>query len=135
MGPRDPASEDAARILVVDDEPDILYLVSSFVRDAFPEAQVLTARTATEGFTVLESGPVHAIVSDYRMPSMDGIEFLGHAGRRFPASRRILMTAFTDLDLGARALHSGVDAFIEKSGDPQDLVTALDAALARSPPA
>jgi CheY-like chemotaxis protein len=129
MAGRDPIGADATRILVVDDEPDILYLVSTFVRDAFPEANVLTARTGPEGLDLLEKGPVDAIVSDYRMPTMDGLEFLGHAKERFPACSRILMTAFTDLELGSRALRSGIHSFVEKSGDPRELLSALTQAL------
>ena len=123
------------RILVVDDEPDILYLVSLFVKEAFPEARVVTARTGPEGLTVMQKEPVDAIVSDYRMPAMDGIEFLSHAKERYPGCGRILMTAFSDMDLGARALKSGVHSFVEKSADPSDLVSALTRALDNAGPA
>jgi two-component system response regulator YesN len=118
-------------ILVVDDEPDILYLLSMFVQDAFPKARVVTARTGTEGLGILEKGPVDAIVSDYRMPGMDGIEFLQQARSRYPACGRILMTAFADSRLEPRARSSGVHSFIEKTEDPEDLVLALTEALAK----
>jgi CheY-like chemotaxis protein len=124
-----PGGRPEKSILVVDDEPDILYLLSTFVQDAFPKARVLTARTASEGLGILEKETVDAIVSDYRMPAMDGIEFLSQARTRYPDCGRILMTAFADSTLEPRALSSGVQAFIEKTADPQDLVSALSLAL------
>jgi CheY-like chemotaxis protein len=117
-------------ILVVDDEPDLLELVSLLIGQAFPDARVLTAKTGREGLSILDSEQVDAIVSDYRMPAMDGIEFLAHARDRQPACGRILMTAFADHNLQPRALHSGVDSFIEKTSDPDELVRALEDALA-----
>ncbi|MEA3204206.1 MAG: hypothetical protein QOI63_1886 [Thermoplasmata archaeon] len=123
------AGKPVTSILVVDDEPDILYLLSTFVQDAFPKARVVTARTGPEGLGILEKGPVSAIVSDYRMPGMDGIEFLSKARTRYPDCGRILMTAFADATLEPRALSSGVHSFIEKTADPEDLVLALTAAL------
>ena len=120
---------DDTRILIVDDEPDILDLLRMFIQNAFPTARVLTARTGHEGLGILDSGPVDAIVSDYRMPAMDGIEFLSQAGTRLPECGRILMTAFADLSLESRARKSGVDSFIEKTADPSDLVSALEDAL------
>ena len=119
----------ATSILVVDDEPDILYLLSTFVQDAFPKARVLTARNASEGLGILNKEEIDAVVSDYRMPAMDGIEFLSQARRLHPECGCILMTAFADSTLEPRALSSGVHSFIEKTADPEELVSALVEAL------
>ena len=116
------------RILVVDDEPEMLFMTKLFLEQAFPGLHIDTAETGLDGLQLLEGQSYDAVVSDYRMPKMDGLEFLVQAAARVPADRRILMTAFADKALQQRAKQAGL-AFIEKAGDPQTIVDAVGRAL------
>jgi len=116
-------------ILVVDDQPDVLEMVCRFLERSFPEARVLAAQSGAEALDILADEDVGAVVSDYRMPGIDGIEVLRRAGATRPAAGRILMSAFDEGDLSRRARDSGVHSFIERS-DPDELVRAVRSALA-----
>lgn len=116
------------RVLVVDDEPEMLLLTRLFLEQAFPGIHVVTAATGPEALRFLERSSYDAVVSDYRMPKMDGLEFLKQAAARVPADRRILMSAYVDPMLHQRARQAGL-AFIEKGGDPQNIVDAVGRAL------
>ena len=87
------------KILFVDDEPDIL---SSFKRQFRKKAHISTATSGQEALALIDSEDEFAvIVSDMRMPSMDGAEFLEKAKRKSPNSIRILLTGQTDLNSAA----------------------------------
>ena len=114
------------RILVVDDEPGMLMLTRLLIEDALPHADVLEARSAVEGLATLAREHVDVIVSDYRMPDMDGLRFLTKAA---VVRSRILLTALADPAVRQQAAGAGV-SFVEKSRGPQVLVEAVQRALA-----
>ncbi|MDB5790775.1 MAG: chemotaxis protein CheY, partial [Massilia sp.] len=72
----------AGTILCVDDEPNILSALRRLFRSQGYE--VLTAQSAREGLAVLEARPVDVVISDMRMPGMDGVQFLEQARARWP---------------------------------------------------
>ena len=96
------------KVLFVDDEVKIL---SSFTRNLAEVFDVATASSGKEGLQVLsDKGPFAAVVSDLKMPDMDGIEFLGQVRKTFPDTIRVMLTGFADLEpdiLGAAALSNG----------------------------
>jgi len=118
------AADRALRVLVVDDEYEMRYLTKAFLEHAFPGLVVIEADSGAKGLRLLDDGPVDAIVSDYRMPRMDGLEFLVRACKHVPASACILMTAYADKELQKRAQEAGM-TFIEKGGDPENVVEAV----------
>ncbi|MFO1534131.1 MAG: response regulator [Thermoplasmatota archaeon] len=101
-----------------------------FLQDEFPGAQVLTAENGEAGLRVLDKEQVDVVVSDYRMPGMNGIEFL--ARTPLPEARRILLTALSDPGLRERALESGIGAFVQKSRGPGELLGAVRRALGQA---
>lgn len=86
---------DAIRILVVDDEKKILRAVERlFFEDKY---DVMTASSAKDGLSILsDMMPVQVVISDYRMPEMNGIEFLKHVNRRWPDVVKVILSGYED---------------------------------------
>ncbi|RLT90696.1 MULTISPECIES: HD domain-containing phosphohydrolase [unclassified Ketobacter] len=129
MQPEDAEMETTATLLVVDDEENIL---SSLVRlfsdeDGF---DVIAKSSATDALAVLEDRPVDIIISDMRMPIMDGATFLAQAAQRWPDTARMLLTGFSDMESTVRAINEGhISHYISKPWDDDDLVDKVKNAL------
>lgn len=112
-----------AALLLVDDEDDILESLSELFALRLPGLTVLTARSGEEALSVLRRERVDVIVSDYRMPGMDGIEFLRRARGLAPGVPRMLITAYGNRELAARAEgEAGVRITLPKPIDSAQLV-------------
>jgi C4-dicarboxylate-specific signal transduction histidine kinase len=116
------------KILFVDDEPSILEGLAIHVRRKF---QVSTATSGTEGLQKLKrEGPFSIVVSDMRMPEMDGSAFLRQVRLTAPDTIRMLLTGYADLESAMNAVNEGyIFRFLTKPCDPKPLHKALDAAL------
>jgi CheY-like chemotaxis protein len=117
-------------ILLVDDEPDILESVKSLLERSIPGVRVLTATSGPKGLEVLARDELDLIISDFRMPGMDGIEFLQQCRRRKPAVARVMLTAFGSEELARRAVTEAfVHAFLSKGAEPDQLVQGIKGLL------
>jgi len=113
-------SPEHPRILIVDDEEAILETMQLTFED---EYEVLTATDADAALEVLrENAPVAVVISDQRMPGMTGVEFLSRVFETHPATVRIILTGFADMDAIIQAINDGhVYAYITKPWEPDDL--------------
>jgi len=116
-------------VLVVDDEPDILNLVALLLRR---EHTVLTAVDGEDALRVLAANPpVAAVVSDMRMPKMDGVELLRRVQLEYPDATRILHTAHTDVTAAIAAINSGgVFRYVTKASGTDELRAVVRDAVA-----
>lgn len=119
------------RVLYVDDEPSLgRAFVRMFVND--PDVGVTTFTSAIDAAAMLEEQPSErfdVIVSDLRMPGMDGIEFLSTARERRPDARRLLVSGYADLDSAITAINRvGVERLLTKPWNTGELVAAVHAA-------
>jgi serine phosphatase RsbU (regulator of sigma subunit)/FixJ family two-component response regulator len=114
------AEEEKLKLMVVDDEPDNLDLLYRTFRRDF---QVYKATDAKSALRILDTeGEMAVIISDQRMPEMNGTEFLGLTVERFPDTIRILLTGFTDVEDLVEAINSGqVFKYITKPWKPEQL--------------
>ncbi len=111
---------DRPRILVVDDEEAILETMTFTFEDDY---DVLTSSSASKALDLLEAeGPVAVVISDQRMPEMTGVEFLAKVFESHPATVRMILTGFADMDATIGAINDGhVYAYITKPWEPDDL--------------
>lgn len=116
------------RILCVDDEPNVL---EGLVRTLFDEFDIATATSGAEGLELIRNeGPFAVIVSDMRMPAMDGATFLSHARAVAPDSTRVLLTGHADQASAIAAVNDGhIFQFLTKPCQHDLLSKALHAAV------
>ncbi len=112
-------------ILTVDDDPDVLRSIARDLRRQYgKEYRILSAESAASALEALEQlqtreAHVALLLSDQRMPRMDGVTFLGNARPMFPGSKRVLLTAYADTDAAIAAINrSQVDYYLLKPWDP-----------------
>lgn len=117
-------------ILVVDDEPDILVSLKDVLEAHLGSVKVHTAASGKDGLPILQAGGVDLIIADYRMPGMDGLEFLTKCRETAPDVPRILITAYPELDAAVRAINEAqIQNFLTKPILPDALMQAVKAAL------
>jgi len=118
------------RILVVDDER----LFREMYRDALSRHgyEVATAASAQEALAALSADRTDLLLSDVRMPGMDGIELCAEALRRDPALEAVAVTAAGDLETAVRAMQAGCGDFLVKPVQEERLLQGVTRALARA---
>jgi signal transduction histidine kinase/response regulator RpfG family c-di-GMP phosphodiesterase len=117
---------DKPRVLVVDDEPQILESIHALLEDDF---DVVVSTDATEAVEFLKDARIAVILADQRMPKLTGGEFLSKA-REVCDATRILITGYMDIDALIRAVNDGqIHSYVPKPWEPANLkVTVLKAA-------
>ncbi len=116
--------DDTLKLMVVDDEPDNLDLLYRTFRREF---DVYKADNGFKALEVLaEEGEMAIIISDQRMPRMNGTEFLSRTVEQFPDTIRIVLTGYTDVEDLVEAINSGkVFKYITKPWNPEQLKSVV----------
>lgn len=114
-------------ILIIDDEEKHRNLYSSVLEDA--DLVVKSVASAEEAFNVLKSFTPSMIISDVKMPGMDGITFLHKIREELPLLPFLLVTAFADIRDAVKALKLGAVDYLEKPIDLDELLSAVNDAL------
>ena len=90
------------KILIVDDEPDNLQLLYRTLRRDY---EVTKAQGPLEALEILKETPFNCILSDHKMPDMDGVEFLKRTYDMYPDTIRLLVTAYSDVEILMNAIN------------------------------
>lgn len=107
------------RILLVDDEERILRSLGLLLRMQY---EVLTTTSGSEALRLLRDNDVHVLISDQRMPEMNGTEVLREARQISPRTVRILLTGYADADATIASVNEGeVFRYISKPWGPKEL--------------
>ena len=115
-----------ARILVVDDKETMLSLFQRIL----PQHEIVTAGSGDKAIPLLESaGPFDVIVSDIRMPGLDGLALLKAARRAQPDIEVILMTAYGTVESAVQAMKAGAFDYLVKPFEPDEAIIIIEKAL------
>ncbi|MEZ6017290.1 MAG: response regulator [Planctomycetota bacterium] len=116
------------RVLLVDDEQQVTQGLGMVLRRQF---DVVSASSGADGLARIEdSGPFHVIVSDMRMPGMDGAQFLARARARVPHVTRVMLSGQADLEATIAAINEGgVFRFLAKPCAPSIVRKVLQEAI------
>lgn len=114
-------------ILLVDDEEDNLALLYRTLRGAYNLEKTTSPLHALE---ILKEKHFELVISDHKMPEMDGVEFLKHVQVHYPSTMRILLTAYSDANILIDAInYAKIYRYVKKPFNPEELQLIVSSAL------
>ncbi|GAB4062436.1 response regulator [Uliginosibacterium sediminicola] len=120
------------RILLVDDEVNVLAALGRLLRRAFGTAAYIET-CAQPGLALqrISEASFDVVVSDYRMPGMDGLQLLGACRQLQPETTRVILSGITDFDVLMSAINDvGIMRFMLKPWDEEEFVSVMCQAVA-----
>lgn len=116
-------------LLLVDDDVNVTHALRRVLHNE--SYRILTAQNGTEALQLLENNPVDLIVSDARMPGMDGATLLSKVRERWPACIRILLTGHTDIEAAITSINEGrIYRYLSKPWHNDEICAVVDQGLA-----
>ncbi len=114
-------------VLIVDDEEIVRV---SCRRILVPEGyDVRSAGSAAEGLAILADCPIDVVLTDLKMPDIDGIEVLRRVKEEWPDIEVIMITGYQTINTAVQAIKLGAFDYIEKPFIPNDIVEAIEKAI------
>lgn len=115
------------KLLIVDDEEDNLALLYRTLRSRY---DITKAHSAIEALEILKTQEFDCILSDHKMPLMDGVEFLKRVNDIQPRTMRLLVTAYSDVKILIDAINQAkIYRYIKKPYSPDELIMIVESAL------
>jgi DNA-binding NtrC family response regulator len=121
--------ETTGSILLVDDEINTLKVLSAILKKNGYE--VTTARTAEEALDRSSKSSFDAVVTDYRLPGMDGLRFISVLRTNMPDVPVVMLTAFGTIENAVEAMKKGAFSYISKPVNPDELLTVMREAITK----
>jgi len=114
-------------VLIVDDDTSVLRTFTKLLQKAGYMTE--TAQTGKEAIEKISKRFYDVVLIDFRLPDMDGTSLLEKIPDHLINSVKIMITNFASLDLGAKALELGIDAYVVKPVSPSDLLLLISEKL------
>jgi len=123
-----PLKKQAISILCVDDEPNVLKALRRLFRGS--DYNIYLADSGAQGLEVLAQQAIDLIISDMRMPHMDGAEFFTQAAEKWPDTVRILLTGYADIESTITAVNNGkIYSYCRKPWEDDELKALVTKAV------
>lgn len=120
---------DKPKVLLVDDEESILNSLRRLLRGQ--PYEVLLATSGAQALEIMEQQSIDLVMTDARMPNMDGATLLAHIHRLYPTTTRILLTGYADMPTIIKAINEGkIHRYISKPWNDEEMLLTLRQSLA-----
>jgi len=113
------------QVLFVDDNEPLLNVGSEYIERDAPDFEITTSKSATAALDLLEFKKFDAIISDYQMPIIDGLEFLARVRAKDDLIPFIIFTGRGREEIAIQALNLGATHYVVKGGDPKSQYAEL----------
>ncbi len=117
------------KVLIVDDEKSLLLSIRAGFEAYKDRFQLYTAENGKKAIKILETNAIDLVVTDIRMPEMDGFELLVYMNSRFPSIPVLVMSAYGTREIQGKFESIGIIGFLDKPVDFDDLVKSIDEGL------
>ena len=114
-----------SKVLVVDDEETLTWSMKKTLAKDTEKYEVIIANTGTDALQILEKGPIDVVVTDIRMPDINGLDLLSKIREQYPSTKVIIMTAFGSPEVQSEATKRGSYYYIEKPFEISDIRTLI----------
>jgi len=115
------------RILVVDDSPDTLEVIKRNLETK--GFSVFTAPGAVEAIKIIESSPVDLVITDLKMPKVDGLSLIRHIQENYKNTGVMMITGYPSIEGAVEAVKSGAEEYLSKPFTDEELFAAVKQAL------
>jgi len=115
------------KILIVDDELNMRLVLTAMLKKEGYE--IASAADGNEALSILKSGPIDVVITDLKMPNVDGMELLNHMNDKHPAIPVIIITAHGTVATAVEALKKGALDYITKPFDLDELKNVISKAM------
>jgi CheY-like chemotaxis protein len=120
---------DRYRVLIVDDHPDVRHMLLAWMQTLGAQYEVMAMPSGEEAMLVASSLPVDLLISDFRLPGINGVELFAKIKRRYPDLKVILITGVTDPKIRRQVAEAGADAFFFKPIQMPDFLDTVERTL------
>jgi two-component system NtrC family response regulator len=115
------------KLLIIDDEERLRNLMARILQ--LEGHEVITAATAKEGLRKLQQDHIHVVLSDVKLPDIDGITLTETIKKTYPATEVIVLTAYGTINDGVKAIKAGAFDYITKGDDNEKIIPLVSKAM------
>ncbi len=126
------AAAEEPRLIVVDDEPDFARGLARLISSRFATARVTVCHNGREALASLAAGPAELLITDLRMPEMNGMELIHQALQGAPGLSIVVLSAYGTIETAVEALQAGAYDFLTKPIETEQLFRVVAKGLERS---